>query len=38
MSVKKMATGEVCLFSGSKTAENGSASAQREDRKVCDIF
>ena len=26
---KKMATGEVCVFSGGKTAENGSASAQR---------
>ena len=29
MSVKKLATGEVCVFSGGKTAENGSASAQR---------
>ena len=29
MSGKKMTTGEVCVFSGGKTAEKGSASAQR---------
>ena len=29
MSVKKMATDEVCAFSRGKTAENGSVSAQR---------
>ena len=29
MSVKKMATDEVCVFSRGKTAENGSVSAQR---------
>ena len=29
MSEKKKATGEVCVFSGGKTAENGNASAQR---------
>ena len=29
MSVKKMATDEVCVFSRGKTGENGSVSAQR---------
>ena len=29
MSVKKIATDEVCVFSGGKTVENGSVSAQR---------
>ena len=29
MSVKKMAIDEVFVFSGGKTAENGSVSAQR---------
>ena len=43
MSVKKMTTEEVCVFSRGKTAENGSVSAQTrrktsEDRKVCFNF
>ena len=46
MSVKKMATDEVCVFSRGKTVENGSVSpqtstwqgAKHEDRKVCFNF
>ena len=33
MSVKKMATDEVCVFSRGKMAENGSVSAQRSARQ-----